>query len=214
MHNIQSLRLRYVWSRYELNFYKKKKNTIGRFVGGGNEESMTVLISAAVLVGKFLPPIRDSSHSGDSSSHIEKMRSTSRVSARERKSNQRKKRKNKWKRLRQGGPIYSEIFIQKFSVLLRNKSIFMFYSIFRGVLENLQILEWKLTLVCSPFFLTLISRVIYRLILKVLSKPNNSHPPLFSALISRVICWFILKFLNKSSNSHTRVIFSVYLDKF
>ena len=74
---------------------KKKKNTIGRFVGGGNEESMTVLISAAVLVGKFLPPIRDSSHSGDSSSHIEKMRSTSRVSARERKSNQRKKRKNK-----------------------------------------------------------------------------------------------------------------------
>ena len=175
---------------------------------------MIVLVSAAVLVGKFLPPIRDSSYSSDSSLHIEKIRSTSRASSRERKSNQRKKRKNKWKRIRQGGPIYFEIFIQKFSVLLRNKSVFMFYSIFRGVLGNLQILERKLTLVCSPFFSALISRVIYWLILKVLSKPSNSHPPLFSALISRVICWFILKFLNKSSNSHSRVIFSVYLDKF
>ena len=72
---------------------KKKKNTIGRFVGGGNEESMTVLISAAILVKKFLPPIRDSSHSGDSSSHIEKMRSTSRVSARERKQSKEKEEK-------------------------------------------------------------------------------------------------------------------------
>ena len=58
-------------------------------------ERMTILVSAAVLDGIFLPPIRDSSYSGDSSSHIEKMRSTSRASARERKSNQRKKRKNK-----------------------------------------------------------------------------------------------------------------------
>ena len=100
MHNIQSLRLHYVWSRYKLNFYKKKKkkNTVGKFVGGGNGESMTVLVGAAVLVGKFLHSIRDSSQSSDSSSHIEKMPSTSRASARERKSNQRKKRKNKWKR--------------------------------------------------------------------------------------------------------------------
>ena len=64
---------------------KKKKSTIGRFTEGGNGESMTILVGA----------IRDSSHSGDSSSHIEKMRSTSRASVRERKSNQRKKRKNK-----------------------------------------------------------------------------------------------------------------------
>ena len=110
--------------------FTKKKNTIGRFARGGNRESMTVLVSAAVLVEKFLPLIRDSSYSGDSSSHIEKMWSTSRASTRERKSNQRKKRKNKWKRIRQGGPKYFEIFIQNFSVLLRNKSVFMFYSIF------------------------------------------------------------------------------------
>ena len=148
---------------------------------------MTVLVGAVVLVGIFLPPIRDSSHSSDSSSHIEEMRSTSRASMRERKSNQRKKRKNKWKRIRQGGPKYSAIFIQNFSVLLRNKPVFMFYSIFREVLGNLQTLERKLTLMCPPFF---------------------------SALISRVICWFILKFLSKSSNSHPRVIFSVYLEKF
>ena len=64
---------------------KKKNSTIGRFTEGGNGESMTILVGA----------IRDSSHSGDSSSHIEKMRSTSRASVRERKSNQRKKRKNK-----------------------------------------------------------------------------------------------------------------------
>ena len=75
--------------------FTKKKNTIGKLAGGGNGESMTVLVGAAVLVGKFLPPIRDSSQSSDSSSHMEKMRSTSRASARERKSNQRKKRKNK-----------------------------------------------------------------------------------------------------------------------
>ena len=56
------------------------------------------------------------------------------------------------KEKRQGGPKYSEIFIQNFSVLLGNKSVFMFYSIFRGVLGNLQILERKLTLVCPPFF--------------------------------------------------------------
>ena len=93
MHNIHSLRLNYVWSRYELNFYKKYKNTIGRFAGGGNGESMTVLVGTAVLVGKFLPPIRDSSHFGDSSSHIEKMRSTSRVSAREREQSKEKEEK-------------------------------------------------------------------------------------------------------------------------
>ena len=94
MHNIHSLRLNYVWSRYELNFYKKYKNTIGRFAGGGNGESMTVLVGTAVLIGIFLLRIRDSSHSGDSSSHIEKMQSTLRASTRERKSNQREKRKN------------------------------------------------------------------------------------------------------------------------
>ena len=199
--------------------FTKIKNTIGRFAGGGNRESMTVLVSAAVLVGKFLPPIRDSSHSGDSSSHIEKTRSTSRVSARERKSNQRKKRKNKWKRIRQGGPKYFENENVKFSYkifrscLEINQSL-CFTVFFRGVLGNLQILERKLTLVCPPFFSALISRVIRWLILKVLSKPSNSHPPFFSALISRVICWSILKFLSKSSNSHPRVIFSVYLDKF
>ena len=53
---------------------KKKKITNGRFTEGGNGESMTILVGA----------IRDSSHSGDSSSHIEKMRSTSRASVRER----------------------------------------------------------------------------------------------------------------------------------
>ena len=45
---------------------------------------MTILVGATTLVKKFLPSIRDSSHSGDSSLHIEKMQSTSRVSARER----------------------------------------------------------------------------------------------------------------------------------
>ena len=75
--------------------FTKKKNTIGRFARGGNGEIMIVLVGAAILVGKFLPPIRDSSHSSDSSLHIEKIRSTLRASSRERKSNQRKKRKNK-----------------------------------------------------------------------------------------------------------------------
>ena len=93
MHNIQSLWLCYVWSRYELNFYPKK-STIGRFAGGANGESMTILVGTTVLIGIFLLPIRDSSHSGDSSSHIEKMQSTLRASTRERKSNQREKRKN------------------------------------------------------------------------------------------------------------------------
>ena len=83
MHNIQSLWLCYVWSRYELNFYIKK-STIGRFAGGANGESMTVLIGTTVLIGIFLLRIRDSSHSGDSSSHIEKMQSTLRASTRER----------------------------------------------------------------------------------------------------------------------------------
>ena len=106
----------------------KIKNTIGRFARGGNRESMTVLVSAAVLVEKFLPPIRDSSHSGDSSSHIEKMRSTSRASVRERKSNQRKKRKNKWKRIRQGGPKYS-----------KNKNVKFSYKIFQSCLEILSV---------------------------------------------------------------------------
>ena len=46
-------------------------------------ERMTILVSAAVLEGIFLPPIRDSSYSGDSSSHIEKMRSTLRERERE-----------------------------------------------------------------------------------------------------------------------------------
>ena len=50
-------------------------------------ERMTILVSAAVLDGIFLPPIRDSSYSGDSSSHIEKMRSTLRERERERESN-------------------------------------------------------------------------------------------------------------------------------
>ena len=78
-----------------LIFTKNKKNTIGRFAGGGNGESITVLVGAAVLVGKFLPPIRDSSHFGDSSSHIEKMRSTSRASAREREREQSKEKEEK-----------------------------------------------------------------------------------------------------------------------
>ena len=45
---------------------------------------MTVLVGAAVLVGIFLLPIKDSSHFGDSSSHIEKTQSTLRASKRER----------------------------------------------------------------------------------------------------------------------------------
>ena len=134
---------------------------------------MTILVGA----------IRDSSHSGDSSSHIEKMRSTSRASVRERKSNQRKKRKNKWKRIRQGGPKYSKNKNVKFSYkifqycLETNQWVFMFYSLFCwGVLGNLRILERKVTLVCPPIFLALISRVICWLVLKVVSKPSNSHP--------------------------------------
>ena len=54
---------------------------------------MTVLVGATILVGKFLPPIRDSSHFGDSSSHIEKMRSTSKASAREREQSKEKEEK-------------------------------------------------------------------------------------------------------------------------
>ena len=143
---------------------------------------MTILVGA----------IRDSSHSGDSSSHIEKMRSTSRASVRERKSNQRKKRKNKWKRIRQGGPKYSKNKNVKFSYkifqsCLEILSVYVLQSFFWRVLGNLQILERKLTLVCPPFS---------------------------SALILKVICWLILKVLNKPSNSHPRVTFSVYLDKF
>ena len=78
----------------DTNLIFTKKGTIGRFAGGGNGESMTVLAGAAVLVGI---PSSDQRFLifGDSSSHIEKMRSTLRASARERKSNQRKKRKNK-----------------------------------------------------------------------------------------------------------------------
>ena len=72
---------------------KKKKNTIGKLAGGGNGKSMTVLVSAAVLIRKFLPPIRDSSHFGDSSSHIEKMWSTSRTSVREREQSKEKEEK-------------------------------------------------------------------------------------------------------------------------
>ena len=64
---------------------KKKKSTIGRFTEGGNGESMTILVGA----------IRDSSHSGDSSSHIEKMQSTSRVSEREREKEQSKEKEEK-----------------------------------------------------------------------------------------------------------------------
>ena len=144
---------------------------------------MIVLVSVAALIGKFLPPIKDSSHSSDSSSHIEKMRSTSRVSARERKSHQRKRRKNKWKRIRRGGPKYSEIFIQNFLVLLRNKSIFMFYSICsRGNGKSTN------------------SR----------AKTHTGAPAIFLALISRVICWLILKVLSKPSNSHPPFVFSTY----
>ena len=50
-------------------------------------ERITILVGIAVLDGIFLPPISDSSHSGDSSSHIEKMRSTERERERERESN-------------------------------------------------------------------------------------------------------------------------------
>ena len=73
--------------------FTKKKNTIGRFARGGNGEIMIVLVGAAILVGKFLPPIRDSSHSSDSSLHIEKIRSTLRASAREREQSKEKEEK-------------------------------------------------------------------------------------------------------------------------
>ena len=45
---------------------------------------MTILVGAVVLDRIFLPPIKDSSHSSDLSSHIEKMRSTERERERER----------------------------------------------------------------------------------------------------------------------------------